>query len=80
MLDGVGNRSDHKALTVGSKSNWGGKRFKQTPKPMQWMHSNTEECVQDTVKKSIMTVDNKLPGQRKLTIVDPLDNSDEVHT
>jgi hypothetical protein len=30
------------------------------------------------VHKSIMHVGNKLNGQRKITIVDPLENSDEV--
>jgi hypothetical protein len=43
IVEGVGNRSGHRALNVpGCSSNWGGLRVKQPPKPMKWLHSDAE--------------------------------------
>jgi hypothetical protein len=77
MVEGVGNRIGHRALKLPHFSG-GGKRIKQPPKPMKWLHSHAEGCVEGMVQESIMTVDKKLNGERKLTIVDPPENSEEV--
>lgn len=45
---------------------------------MKWLHSHAEGCVEGMVKDSIMTVVNKINGERELTIVDPPENSEEV--
>jgi hypothetical protein len=56
----------------------GGKRIKQPPKPIKWLHSHAEGCVEGMVQESIMTVDKKINGERELTIADPPENSEEV--
>jgi hypothetical protein len=65
---------------TGPITNWGGIRVNQPSTPTHWMHSDTEGCVEDMVQKSIMTINNTLNGQHKLTIVDPIDNSDETQS
>jgi hypothetical protein len=79
IVEGVCNIIGHMALNVPvSSSNWGVNRVNQPPNPMIWMHIDADGRVQGVVQKSTKTVDNKLDRQCKLTIVDPLDNIEEV--
>jgi hypothetical protein len=77
MVEGVGNRSGHRALNA-PRFSWGGKRIKQPQKPMKWLHSHDEGCVEGMVQECITTFDKKRNGERELTIVDPPENSEEV--
>jgi hypothetical protein len=78
IVEGVGNRIGHRALNVPRFSWGGGKRIKQPPKPMKWLHIHAKRCVEGMVQESIKTVDKKINGERELTIVDPPENSEEV--
>jgi hypothetical protein len=65
MAYGIVNRSGHMILYVlRNTRGMGGRRDKQPPEPIKWLHSDAEGCLGVMVEKSIMAVKLKQDGDR----------------